>query len=902
MDPRLSQSLFAETDQPLRDDVRLLGRLLGDVLKEQGPPGLYERVEAVRQASRSRRGGDAAAEEIMATKLQGLGTGEALGLVRAFSAYFFIVNMAERIHRIRRALDYRREGRAQRGSWDSTVQALTAAGVTAEELARMIGRLDICPVFTAHPTEATRRTLLVKEQRIARALMDRLSLESDPEAVQARVRNEITVAWQTEEQLSVRPNVADEVEHILFYLSEVVYRVIPRFYGNLEEAIQRHYGTDALPDPLPSFVRFASWVGGDMDGNPNVGPDSIRETLLRHQDLCLRKYRAEVQELFGHLTQSTTLVSVDEAVTRRIAQYRERMPDEFDRIPARYQEMPYRLLLWCIARRLDDTRSGGSHAYARPAEFSADLECILASLHNNGGEHAGAYLVRRLLRCVDSFGFHLAALDVRQHAEVHRRAVAELLAAPDFVGQDAHQRAERLQAALAPEFTTAAGLGAETTRCLEVMRAMADARDKHGDRSVGLLIISMAQAADDALAVLLLAKAAGTLDASGQAALDITPLFETVDDLVNARRTLETLWTNARYREHLRARGDRQYVMLGYSDSNKDSGLAASRWGLYNAQREITDAAGRAGISVTLFHGRGGSISRGGGKPREAILAEPPGAINGRLRVTEQGEIIHAKFGLRGLAIRTLELTSSAVLERLGPTAPPDSATRWRDIMRLFADASRRHYRDLVYDRKDFTTYFREATPIDVIERMLIGSRPVRRTGQAGIEDLRAIPWVFAWTQSRHILPGWYGVGTGLERAEQQFGLPALREMAGAWPFFNNLLSDAEMAHAKADLDIARRYAALCESTGDAVFKVIAEEFERTRIMICRVRDSDTLLRDEPVLRRALWLRNPYVDPMSFVQVDLLQRWRASDRTDEALERALIASVHGVARGMQNTG
>ncbi len=898
-DPR---PIFSERDQPLRDDVRLLGAILGDVLKEQGPDGLFERVEAVRRASRKRRMGEANADKELAELLGGLEVEAALNLVRAFSAYFFIVNMAERIHRLRRAIEYRREGRSQPGSWDSVIQGLAAAGVSADELLGMLGRLHINPVFTAHPTEATRRTLLVKEQRIARALMDRLSLEPDPEAILARVRNEITAAWQTEEQLAIRPSVADEVEHILFYLSEVVYRIIPRYYNNLNAAIERHYGSGAVPDALPVILSFASWVGGDMDGNPNVGPDTIRETLDRHQDLCLRRYRADVQDLFGHLTQSTSLVTVDAAVLARVEAYRRQMPDEIEKIPARYQEMPYRQLLWCIARRLDDTRGGGKHPYTVPAEFMEDLQCIHDSLRNNRGEHAGAYLLPRLIRCVQTFGFHLATLDVRQHALTHRQAVGELLGVADFTEQAAVQRTRQLQAALAELPQLQAPASAETTRCLDVFRAIAEARARHGDKAAGLMVISMAQGADDALAVLLLAKAAGTLDENGQAALDVAPLFETVDDLVNARSTLETLWANERYREHLRARGDMQYVMLGYSDSNKDSGLASSRWSLYNAQREIVAASKRAGVRVTLFHGRGGSISRGGGKPREAILAEPVGAIDGRLRMTEQGEIIHTKFGLRGLAIRTLELAGSAVLERLGPNAPPVTATEWSDAMQVFADSSRACYRELVYGHAGFKQYFREATPIDVIERMLIGSRPARRSGQAGIEDLRAIPWVFAWTQSRHILPGWYGVGYGLAQAEQQCGLALLRTLAARWPFFSALLSDAEMAHAKADLDIARRYAALSPEVGPDIFAKIEEEYARTREMICRVRETDELLTHEPVLRRALWLRNPYVDPMSVVQVDLLQRWRDSGREDTRLERALIASVHGIARGMQNTG
>jgi phosphoenolpyruvate carboxylase len=894
-----ADSLFAAKDQPLREDVRELGALLGEVLKEQGPEGLFERVEVVRKLARRRRAGDDAAEAELARLLRGLKAEQALPLVRAFSSYFFMVNMAERIHRIRRAIDYRRENRAQPGSWDAVVASLVAQKLSAPQLQALLERMVIAPVFTAHPTEATRRSLLVKEQRIARALMDRLSVENDPRAIRARVRNEITTIWQTEEQLSVRPSVADEVEHILFYLSEVIYRVVPRCYADLSSALARHAGA---PVAVPPFLHFASWVGGDMDGNPNVGPDTIRATLARHHEMALKKYREEVRELFGYLTQTRSLIDVSPAIERRIAQYRRRLKKIHEEIPARYQDMPYRVLLWFIARRLDLSGGEGKGGYARPGEVLADLALIVDSLRRHRGGHAGVYLVERLMRRIETFGFHFATLDVRQHAAVHRRAVAAVLLCQDVAEMDRVQRTQRLQKGLSAGARAPRQPDAETARVLGVMRAVADGRARYGENALGLLIISMAQGADDALAPLLLARAAGACDAKGHAPLDVAPLFETLDDLTHARRSLEALWANPVYRRHLRRRGGTQYVMLGYSDSNKDAGIAAARWALYNAQIEIVAAARAAGLTVTLFHGRGGSISRGGGKPRAAILAEPPGAVDGRLRVTEQGEIIHAKYGLRGLAIRTLELMGSAVLERLGPQSAVTASEPWALAMRHLSEASCARYRGLVYEDAGFHDYFRSATPIDVIERMLIGSRPARRSGQAGIADLRAIPWVFAWTQSRHILPGWFGVGSGLEHAERQAGLGTLQQMARDWPFFDNLLSDAEMALAKSELDIARRYAELAGAEGARIFGQIEAEAQRTRAALCRVRGAEELLSRDPMLRRALWLRNPYIDPMSFVQVELLRRWRKGGRRDAGLERALVATVHGIARGMQNTG
>jgi phosphoenolpyruvate carboxylase len=892
---------FSVRDQPLRDDVRELGALLGEVLREQGPAGLYRQVEAVRSASLRRRDGDRHAARRLDSLLAQVPPGRALPLIRAFSAYFFLVNMAERIHRIRRTLDYRRDGKMQPGSWPAAAQTLAAAGLRASALPDLLERLQICPVFTAHPTEATRRALLTKEQRIARALMDRLSPEHDRTALRARLRSEITAAWQTEEQLSDRPSVADEVEHVLFYLSEVIYRVVPRCYADLQDALTQQFGA-GRQIRVPPFLSFGSWVGGDMDGNPNVGPDTLRATLARHQELALRRYRAEVRELFGALTQTSSLIGVAPAVTRRIARYRRQMPGVFGEITPRYHGMPYRILLWFISHRLDQTAAGGPRHYTGPDEYLADLQLIHDSLERHHGTHAGGERVLRLIQRVQTFGFHLAALDVRQHAAVHRRCVAELLQHKDFPELPASERTSLLRRALTKRMRAPKRAGQETIRTLDVQRAIAEARKKYGERAIGLTIISMAQGPDDALAVMLLARAAGTAGPRGETPLDITPLFETVDDLAGAADTLESLWREPAYRRHLRRRGNRQYVMLGYSDSNKDSGLVSARWALHAAQIEILAAARRHKLAVTLFHGRGGSISRGGGRPRDAILAEPPGAVDGRLRLTEQGEIIHAKYGLRGLATRTLELMGSAVLERLNPAPAPPIPEIWSAAMHTAARAGRDRYRSLVYGDPAFPDYFRKATPIDVIERLPIGSRPSRRTGTAGIEDLRAIPWVFAWTQSRHLLPGWFGVGSALVAAEKEVGLRTLQRMARQWRFFDNLLADAEMAHAKADLDIAQRYAQLAGRSGERIFGIIRREHELAREQIARVRGTVEPLTHDPVLRRALWLRNPYVDPMSFLQVDLLRRWRASGRRDKKLEHALIATVHGIARGMQNTG
>jgi phosphoenolpyruvate carboxylase len=459
--------------------------------------------------------------------------------------------------------------------------------------------------------------------------------------------------------------------------------------------------------------------------------------------------------------------------------------------------------------------------------------------------------------------------------------------------------AQPLALLVGAQFLSSGGEGTELQKTLSVFSAIKTAQAQFGAASIGLYIISMAQGVDDVLSVLFLARCAGLVK-EGQVPIDVSPLFETVDDLTRAPAVLEALLAHPLYREHLRSRGDQQEIMLGYSDSNKESGIAASRVALYEAQRALSRVAQAHNVSLTLFHGRGGTASRGGSKPRAAILAEPPEALNGRLRVTEQGEIIHAKYGLRGIANRTLELMAGALLETVAspPSAPSDE---WRGALEKIAAESRGAYRALVYQEPHFVEYFRGATPIDVIERLRIGSRPAARRGGQGLGNLRAIPWVFAWTQSRHILPGWYGVGAGLEKALAELGLPFLRGLR-RWPLFANLLSDVEMVLAKADLNIAARYAELAGDAGAVIFPKIQEEFSRTIRCINEISEQESLLSRDPTLQRSIRLRNPYVDPMSLLQVSLLKRWRKTDRQDEALERALLSTVQGIARGLQNTG
>ncbi len=894
----------------LREDVGFLGALLGEVLREQGGEELFATVESARLAARRRRGGDPLGGEELGRILGGLDARTAAEVVRAFSAYFALVNMGERVHRIRRHRQYLVSGSVQPGSLAAVLAGLKERGVPVERVREALSTLAVEPVFTAHPTEAVRRTILGKEQRIARLLIERLAAGEwtphEEETFEARLREEVTALWQTAEHPGTGRTVADEVEHVLFYVTDVLYRVAPALEESLDRALEAAWGRGAHRRSVAPVVRFGSWVGGDMDGNPSVGPETILATLERQRELLLERYAAEVRELYQHLSQSTTRVGVDAGVLERCERYSREAPRIDARIPARHRNMPYRVLLWHVWARLESARGRepGAVPYREAGEFAEDLGIVADSLERNAGRHAGLFRVRRLQRRLAVFGFHLVGLDLRQDAAVHRRTVGRLLGDTVFASRPPEERLEILRNALAVE-PPGGGVSHddESRRTLEVFRTVGRAIETWGRESIGPYIISMAGGADDALAVLLAARRAGLRDRDGGVPLDIAPLFETVPDLERAGRSLEELLAEPLYRAHVARRGDRQVVMLGYSDSAKESGMVASRWALYRAERELTAAAAAAEVELVLFHGRGGTVGRGGSKPRAGILAEPPGAVRGRFRVTEQGEIIHAKYGLRGIALRTLELMTGAVLEA-SLTGPETSGIPedWEAAMGTAAHAARRTWRELIHGDELFFHYFRDATPIDVIERLQIGSRPASRRAGGRIEDLRAIPWVFSWVQNRHLLPGWFGVGSGLEAAVSTHGEELLRDMASGWPFFANLLGDVEMVLAKADLEIGARYADLAGEAGARIFPRIQEEFARSRDLILRIRGADRPLAGEPVLERSIRLRNPYVDPMSILQVELLRRWREGGRRDAELERALQSTVRGIARGMQNTG
>jgi len=898
-----SSIVFATPDIPLRDDVRRLGALVGDLLAEQVSTQFFDDVEQVRTRAIARRESDAPLSDLN-DALTGLPPARAEAMVRAFSTYFQVVNIAERVHRIRRRRDYQRAGTAtpQPDGLQDALVNLKAQGVTLDELAEWLPRIDIEPVFTAHPTEAVRRALLEKEQLMVASLVDNLDGQRTPgeaAADAARFRMALTASWQTTDSSPVRPTVEDEREHVGFYLVQVLYRVIPVLYESLQQALLDTYGEEL---PLPRLLRFGTWVGGDMDGNPNVDAGTIRNTLDAQRQAVLGRYQKDLLQLASLLSQSTERVAVSDELQARVEHYNVLLPKVTSR--PRHADMPYRLLNDRMRARVQATMEDAEGAYASPQELTDDIELILRSLHENKGDHAGGFAVRRLLWRVRTFGFHLARLDVRQESSVHGRALASVLDGQEaWDAADAVTRAARLAPFASGEQALPASNEAGGERLDAVFAALADAHHRHGADALGSYIISMAHDRSDVLAVLALARRGGLVDDAGAVPLDIAPLFETVDDLKRGTDTLRDLLADPVYRTHLASRGDVQMVMLGYSDSGKDGGIAASRWGLQRAQVELLEVAAENDIRLTFFHGRGGSISRGGGKTTHAVDASPRGSIDGRLRVTEQGEVIHRKYGIRALALRSLEQSTGAVLRSsLRPRAAEPREEQWRPVMDLIAQKSADAYRAFV-GQKDFMQYFRLATPIDVIERMTLGSRPSRRLGEdAALTNLRAIPWVFAWSQARAVIPGWYGVGSGLQAAIDAGHEGLLKEMARDWPFFSTFLDDIAMVLSKGDLTIAEQFSQLSGALHGRFFPQIERELELTSQWILALTGQDALLQHDQRLALSIRLRNPYIDPISVLQVDLLRRWRESGGEDDDVLRALVACVNGVSQGVQNTG
>lgn len=911
---------------PLSEQIHLLGDILGETIVEQEGPALFAIVEEVRALAKAHRAGDEAAGERLLERLLDLPLADARGVVKAFASYFQLVNLAEEQERAR--VLHRREHQAQASGspMAETMRAalveLRAQGVEPHELQSLLGRLLVMPVFTAHPTEAKRRTVLTKLGRIAEILHALDFHCPTPDEVRAALltlREEIVSLWQTDDTRTYRPSVLDEVRNGLYYFESTLFDLAPEVEVRLGDALADTYPDAAFE--VPSFLKFGSWIGGDRDGNPFVTSAVTEETLREHQALALRLYRRGLERLHGHLS-TAARQGVDAALLTSIERDAAIFPEDARRTAERYSQQPYRQKMAFVYRKLGATMEAGERpwradhrpepgTYANAAEFLDDLLLVQTSLRRHGGERLADGRLGTLIRQARIFGFHLSALDLRQHAERHTSALAEVFARhgleSGYAGLPEETRAEIVTREilggrpLTPhrlDFTDA------TNDTLDLFRLTRKAHERVGPDAIGTYVVSMTRGPSDLLAVLLMAIDAGVSDR-----LDVVPLFETVADLHAASETLERLFTNPAYARHLTARAGRQTVMIGYSDSNKDGGYLTANWELHLAQRAIASLCLRHGVALTLFHGRGGSVGRGGGPTNRAILAQPPESVGGRLRITEQGEAITNRYANQRLARRHIEQLVHAVLltSAKRPIKSPSRGGIWEDTLHALSPLAERAYRSLVFETPALARYLHAATPLDQIERLNIGSRPSRRGGSGDVSELRAIPWVFAWTQSRVTLPGWFGFGSAVESwaGEDPDRHEVLATMYREWPFFSTTIDNSQVSMRKADMLIAEVYASLAEPADrDVVFTRIQDEFTRTQAAICRLTGQRDLLDAAPWLQRSIRVRNPYIDPMNYIQVALLRRLRSGNVPGEAdaLRDAVLLSVSGIAAGLRNTG
>jgi len=969
-------------EAPLRRDVRSLGMLLGEVLREQAGAPVFEAVEALRRTAIARREAEAnAATEPGASRpasgldsetwvgvpiaagqehlqdalrrVEALSHASAYQLARAFDFYFELINLAETNHRKRRRLSSQLDPNdgAQRGSLRGTLRVLKLAGVTADEARALLARVCVSPVFTAHPTEVARRSVMFKRRRISDLLeqLDRIPVpDAHLEALEQDITAEITALWQTDDVRSARPTVRDEIRMALDYYESSLFDTLPVLYSEVALALGAEYGVAPELAELPQLVSFGSWIGGDRDGNPFVTPEATREALAMARAVLLTHYRRRLQNVFDQLASSTQQVSISPELTLLLDGYLDQLRAAGQ--TALENRFPYesvRLLVACIMMRLGGTPQSSVplpsepalKPYTRAAELLADLKTLRSSLIRNRGRRLARTLIDPLLLEVRTYGLHLQTLDIRQHARVHAAAIAEIAATSGAAISGTTSGTTgglRLPPALSPQ----------TAEVLNTFRAIAELKRVYAPESLPRYVISGAASAEDVLHVVWLARLGG-VRVEGSAdpndsdpGLQPVPLFESIEDLQNAPAICRRLWSSEVYQpllESWSAEGQprRQEVMLGYSDSNKDGGMIASTWEIWKAHRALHRVARECGVTLRLFHGRGGTVGRGGGPTHRAIFAQPVDSFSGELRITEQGEVLNWKYSDVILAERNLELMIAASLDAL---ARPDAVLQhqqanepyvphltgeilpeWEAALDQLSSTSYDFYRRHIVDDPETFTYFEQATPVAELEHARIGSRPAKRSDASAakkrsMEDLRAIPWVFGWMQSRQVVPAFFGVGHALNAFIEAdpdgavSGLAQLQAMARGFPLFLDIIRNVEMALAKADFSIARLYASLVEDEGlrDRVFSTLHAEFELTRRMVLAITRQSALLENNRVLERSIRLRNPYVDPMSLIQVELLRRKRAATTAGQPasaeLDRAITATINGISAGLRNTG
>jgi phosphoenolpyruvate carboxylase len=911
-------------EAPLRRDVRSLGMLLGEVLREQAGDALYEKVEELRQSAIRRReeqaeGSMREAEDRLQQTVLGISTlsiEDAYQLSRAFAFYFELINLAETNHRKRRRLSLQLSGgnSTQRGSLRGTLREMKRVGISAAEALDWLRRIFIVPVFTAHPTEIARRSVLFKRRRIGEFLekLDRIPVpDEEISRLQEQLIAEITALWQTDEVRSRRPTVNDEIKMGLDYYDVSIFATLPKLYEEVSAALASEYGLNIDIPELPLLLGFGSWIGGDRDGNPFVTPDVTRDAIRSARARLLAYYQQQAQLIIDLLTTSAQQLPISDELSKRLHGYLSELRAGSQQVfGARFEFEMYRRFMVCVHARL--LRTSGEPApdndsleaalsalppYGSAKELLDDLSVLRNSLAENEGLRLAQTLIDPFILLVRTFGLHLHTLDVRQHVKLHNKALQET---SEWCAGNA---------ASVPQ-----SLSKESADVIEAFRTIAEVKAGCSPEAIRQYVISGAATVVDVLGVLWLARLGGVkVEASGNdPGLMPVPLFESIEDLRNAPEVCRKLWNLPEYRALLASWGNTQEIMLGYSDSNKDGGMMTSTWEIFRAHRALHEVARECGVKLRLFHGRGGTVGRGGGPTHRSIYAQPVGAFEGQIRITEQGEVLNWKYSDVVLAERNLELMIAASLDALArPNALDPNGHQsgillpeWEAALEEMSDTAFHFYRRQIIDDPEVFSYFELATPVAELEHARISSRPTRRSGRRAFADLRAIPWVFGWTQSRQLVPAWFGVGFAIQQYSQRpNGAKLLRDMMAEFPLFIDIIRNVEMALAKADLGIARLYASLVPDAEmrKRVFSKIEAEFHRTLEAVLMVTGQKELLETNQVLARSIRLRNPYVDPMSLIQVDLLRRKRAGEDTEE-INRAISSTINGISAGLRNTG
>ncbi|MEK4512841.1 phosphoenolpyruvate carboxylase [Paenibacillus sp. FSL K6-2524] len=915
----------------LRRDIRFLGNILGEVLVHQGGNELLDIVEKIREASKSLRAVflPELYEEFKAM-INSLEPGIRHQVIRAFAIYFQLVNIAEQNHRIRRKRDYERSAgeSVQLGTLEASVKDLKDRGFTFVEAQEILEGMSLELVMTAHPTEAMRRAILDIHKRIADDVMqlDNPTLTfREREQLREKLLNEVITLWQTDELRDRKPTVLDEVRNGMYYFHETLFHVLPEVYQELERCLSKYY-----PEHLwhvPTYLRFGSWIGGDRDGNPSVTSDITWETLRMQRKLAVREYQRILSELFKHLSFSTTIVDVTDELLASIQ--KDRLQVTLNKTPKWNNEKePYRVKLTYMTEKLhnllDESKKDTEERYSDVSGLIEDLKIIDRSLRHHYADYVANTHIKKLVRQVELFGFHTATLDIRQHSQEHENAMTEILANMNIVSNYAELQEEekvklleRLLNDPRPLTSSHQEYSESTSECLEVYRTVFKAQQEFGKKCITSYLISMAEAASDVLEVMVFSKEVGLFykeaDGTVVCTLQSVPLFETIDDLHEAPEIMRQLFSMPIYRQSVAAMNDLQEIMLGYSDSNKDGGVVTANWELRVAMKQITAAANEFGVKLKFFHGRGGALGRGGMPLNRSILVQAPQTIGGGIKITEQGEVISSRYSLKGIAYRSLEnatsaLITAAIQARLNQGYDSDEE-KWEEIIADISETSLNKYQDLVFREPDFLKFFKESTPLLEVGELNIGSRPSKRKNSDRFEDLRAIPWVFAWTQSRYLFPAWYAAGTGLNEFYQnnEENMKVLQDMYENFSFFRSLIDTLQFAIVKADLTIAKEYANMCsdEVVQNRIFEQIEEEFHLTKAMILKITGLTEILDNAPALQESIRQRNPYVDPLSYLQVQLLaelREIREQGQDDPILLREVLLTINGIAAGLRNTG